>query len=66
MKKTTRRFLALFLALTLVLGMGVQTFASGTVADTGVQTQTVEARDGQNQEQTDPGVQPWEMGNTAR
>ena len=40
MKKTTKRFLALLLAFTMVLGMGMQTFASGTDAVNSGQTQT--------------------------
>lgn len=47
MKKTTKRFLALLLAFTMVLGMGMQTFASGTDAVDSGQTQTTQA------EQTD-------------
>lgn len=47
MKKTTKRFLALLLAFTMVLGMGMQTFASGTDAVNSGQTQTTQA------EQTD-------------
>ena len=47
MKKTTKRFLALLLAFTMVLGMGMRTFASGTDAVDSGQTQTTQA------EQTD-------------
>ena len=47
MKKTTKRFLALLLAFTMVLGMGMQTFASGTDAVNSGQSQTTQA------EQTD-------------
>mgnify|MGYP005789219733 CR=1 FL=1 len=65
MKKTTKRFLALLLAFTMVLGMGMQTSASGTgPADSG-QTQTIQTEqtdgtdtdvydDGDQQETADP------------
>lgn len=42
MKKTKKRFLALMLALTMVMSMGTQTFAAGTGSESDVQTQDIQ------------------------
>ena len=41
MKKTKKRFLALLLTLTMVLSMGMQTFAVGTDSESDIQTQDI-------------------------
>lgn len=42
MKKTKKRFLALLLTLTMVLSMGMQTFAAGTESESDIQTQDIQ------------------------
>ena len=42
MKKTKKRFLALLLTLTMVLSMGMQTFAAGTESVSDIQTQDIQ------------------------
>lgn len=42
MKKTKKRFLALLLTLTMVLSMGMQTFAAGTGSEGDIQTQDIQ------------------------
>lgn len=43
MKKTKKRFLALLLTLTMVLSMGMQTFAAGTDSESDIQTQDIQS-----------------------
>lgn len=43
MKKTKKRFLALLLTLTMVLSMGMQTFAAGTGSEGDIQTQDIQS-----------------------
>lgn len=43
MKKTKKRFLALLLTLTMVLSMGMQTFAVGTDSESDIQTQDIQS-----------------------
>lgn len=42
MKKTKKRFLALLLTLTMVLSMGMQTFAAGTDSESNIRTQDIQ------------------------
>ena len=42
MKKTKKRFLALLLTLTMVLSMGMQTFAAGTDSESDIRTQDIQ------------------------
>ena len=50
MKKTKKRFLALLLTLTMILSMGMQTFAVGTDSESDIQTQDI-------QSETEPGTE---------
>lgn len=43
MKKTKKRFLALLLTLTMILSMGMQTFAAGTGSEGDIQTQDIQS-----------------------